>query len=203
MNFRSTEYQWLVVAGAKAKFKGDGTINGEGDYGFMLSAIDGDLKDDDIDRFRIKIWEKATDDEDDVVVYDNQMGDEDDADADTAIGGGSIVIHEDKKPKAAPAQTPDDSALLACFPNPANPDVWIPYRLASESGVVIRIYDVSGHLVRTLDMGSQPAGFYASKSKAAHWDGSNEAGERVASGIYFYSIQASGYTATRKLIISK
>jgi CubicO group peptidase (beta-lactamase class C family) len=86
LNFKSTSYDWLVIAGSKAKFKGDGTINGDGNYGFMLSAIDGDD-----DTFRIKIWDNG-----DVVVYDNQMEDAEDADATTTLGGGSIVIHKAK-----------------------------------------------------------------------------------------------------------
>jgi Leucine-rich repeat (LRR) protein len=90
-NFRSTSYQWLVVAGAKAKFKGEGEINGGGSYGFMLSATDGALPGGGgSDKFRIKIWDKATD----VVVYDNELGAPDDADPTTVIGGGSIVIHQ-------------------------------------------------------------------------------------------------------------
>ncbi len=91
LNFHSTSYDWLVVAGKKAQYKGLGTINGEGDYGFMLTVTDGDLQGEDgIDRFRIKIWEKATD----TIVYDNQMGEFDDADPATELGGGSIVIHK-------------------------------------------------------------------------------------------------------------
>jgi len=91
LNFKSTSYDWLVIAGAKAMYKGTGTINGQGEYAFMLWAIDGDLKDKgDPDTFRIKIWDKATGE----VVYDNQMGAPDDADAATAIGGGSIVVHK-------------------------------------------------------------------------------------------------------------
>jgi len=82
----------MVIAGSKAKFKGNGTINGEGNYGFMLSAVDGDPKGGD-DTFRIKIWDKNNMD---VVVYDNQMGEADDADATTTLGGGSIVVHKAK-----------------------------------------------------------------------------------------------------------
>ncbi len=91
LNFHSSSYDWLVVAGAKAMFKGVGTINGAGDYGFMLSAVDAALTPSTSeDRFRIKIWDKNAGD---IVVYDNQMGDDDNADVTTAIGGGSIVIH--------------------------------------------------------------------------------------------------------------
>jgi hypothetical protein len=89
LNFHSEEFDWLVVAGSKAKFKGTGTINGEGNYGFMISAIDGG--DDGADSFRIKIWDK---DADDAVVYDNQLGDEDDDDPTTELGGGQIVVHK-------------------------------------------------------------------------------------------------------------
>ena len=91
LNFKSTSYQWLVIAGAKAKFKGEGTINGAGTYSFMLSAIDAALTPStDVDLFRIKIWDKATD----AMVYDNLMHAPDDADPTTALGGGSIVIHK-------------------------------------------------------------------------------------------------------------
>ena len=92
LNFHSDSYEWLVVAGHKAMYKGVGTINGAGNYGFMLSAIDEKLTPStDVDLFRIKIWDK---DDDDTIVYDNQMGAEDDADPTTAIGGGNIVIHK-------------------------------------------------------------------------------------------------------------
>jgi hypothetical protein len=87
LNFKSTSYDWLVVAGSKAKYKGSGTLNGYGAYGFMLSAIDGTP-----DRFRIKIWDQFSGE----VVYDNQLGAADDADPVTAIGGGAIVVHKAK-----------------------------------------------------------------------------------------------------------
>ena len=89
--FHSDEYQWLVVNNAKAQYKGDGTVNGGGDYGFMLTTIDGALTQQGDDLFRIKIWDKTTDE----IVYDNKMDAEDDADPTTGLGGGSIVIHED------------------------------------------------------------------------------------------------------------
>ena len=91
LNFQSASYQWLVIAGAKAQYKGSGTINGAGDYGFMLTAIDGQISGGGgIDKFRIKIWNKATGD----IIYDNQMGATDTANPTTAIAGGSIVIHK-------------------------------------------------------------------------------------------------------------
>jgi len=94
LNFHSDSYDWLVVAGHQAKYKGVGTINGSGNYGFMISAIDEKLTPStDVDRFRIKIWDK---DNGDVVVYDNQMEADEDADPTTAIEGGNIVIHKAK-----------------------------------------------------------------------------------------------------------
>jgi hypothetical protein len=94
LNFHSTSYQWLVVAGAKAIFRGEGRVNGRGDYGFMLTAVDAKLTPGaDVDMFRIKIWDKNAGD---AVIYDNQLGAADDAEPTTAIGGGSIVIHKAK-----------------------------------------------------------------------------------------------------------
>ncbi len=91
INFQSTEYEWLVVAGKKGMFKGSGTINGEGNYGFILSSIDGDLPGGDgIDKFRIKIWNKNTDE----LVYDNNFGNAEDADPTTELTHGSIKIHK-------------------------------------------------------------------------------------------------------------
>jgi PKD repeat protein len=88
--FSSASYQWLVVAGARAQFKGEGTINGAGNYGFLLSAVDGQVSGGGgTDRFRIKIWDIATGS----VIYDNQIGAADDETASAAVGGGSIVIH--------------------------------------------------------------------------------------------------------------
>lgn len=89
LNFSSTAYEWLVIANHRAQFKGSGTINGSGTYSFMLTAIDGNLTNSqDYDSFRIKIW-----DEDEVIIYDNQMGKSDTGDNATELGGGSIVIH--------------------------------------------------------------------------------------------------------------
>lgn len=89
-SFKSTEYDWLVVAGEKAKFKGEGKINNQEGYSFMVSAVDGESKNND-DTFRIKIWNTTTE----IVIYDNQLGDDDDADANQSIGGGNIVVHTD------------------------------------------------------------------------------------------------------------
>ncbi|HEX3014626.1 MAG TPA: PKD domain-containing protein [Methanobacterium sp.] len=90
LNFHSESYDWLVVAGSQAKYKGTGTINGKGNYGFMLSAIDGAIKGDGVDKFRIKIWDKESGN----TIYDNEIGTGEDAEPSTAIGGGSIIIHK-------------------------------------------------------------------------------------------------------------
>ncbi|MEW6182104.1 MAG: PKD domain-containing protein [Bacillota bacterium] len=93
LNFHSDSYDWLVIAGAKAQYKGTGTINGAGNYGFMLTAVDGQINGGGgADKFRIKIWDKNNSD---AVVYDNQIGDSETADPVTALGGGSIVIHKE------------------------------------------------------------------------------------------------------------
>jgi hypothetical protein len=94
LNFHSGSYEWLVVSGPKAQFKGTGTVNGQGNYGFMLTAIDGALNGGGgSDKFRIKIWNKAAND---ALVYDNQQNLADSADPTTIIGGGSIIIHKSK-----------------------------------------------------------------------------------------------------------
>jgi hypothetical protein len=90
LSFHSDSYQWLVIAGPKAQYKGSGTINGEGDYGFMLTALDAELTPSSVvDKFRIKIWDKLSGD----IIYDNQPDDADDVELSTEIGGGSVVIH--------------------------------------------------------------------------------------------------------------
>ncbi|MBM3212881.1 T9SS type A sorting domain-containing protein, partial [Candidatus Poribacteria bacterium] len=96
---------------------------------------------------------------------------------------------------------PGKFALMQNFPNPFNPETWIPYQLSEPADVTIKIYNIKGQIVRNLKLGMKSAGFYADKSKAAYWDGKNESGEQVASGIYFYSIQAGNFTEIRKMII--
>ena len=99
--------------------------------------------------------------------------------------------------------TPKKTALLPNYPNPFNPETWIPYQLAAAADVALTIYDVKGQVVRTLALGHQPAGVYQSRSRAAYWDGKNELGEPVASGVYFYTFTASDFSATRKMLIRK
>ncbi|MDD9975802.1 MAG: T9SS type A sorting domain-containing protein [Candidatus Poribacteria bacterium] len=98
---------------------------------------------------------------------------------------------------------PETTALLPNYPNPFNPETWIPYQLAKPADVTLTLYDIHGHAVRTLDVGHQRAGVYHSRSRAAYWDGRNAQGEPVASGLYFYTLIAGDFTATRKLLIRK
>ena len=98
---------------------------------------------------------------------------------------------------------PDATVLLANYPNPFNPETWIPYHLATSTDVKINIYNAQGILVRALTLGHQSAGYYTSRSRAAYWDGRNALGERVASGIYFYQLQADEISPLRKMVILK
>ena len=105
----------------------------------------------------------------------------------------------------APSAQPQSNvtALLANYPNPFNPETWIPYRLAAAANVTLTIYDINGQVVRRLKLGYQPAGIYQSRSRAAYWDGKNECREPIASGLYFYTLTAGNFTATRKMLILK
>ena len=96
---------------------------------------------------------------------------------------------------------PMTTRLLQNYPNPFNPDTWLPYQLADDANVTIRIYNARGQIVRTLHLGYKPAGFYMIRERAAHWDGRDESGQRIASGVYFYTIKAGDFTTTRKMVV--
>lgn len=104
---------------------------------------------------------------------------------------------------AAAAAIPNTTALHPNYPNPFNPETWIPYQLATAADVTVTIYDLRGVRIRQLALGHQPAGVYQSRSRAAYWDGRNSLGEPVASGLYFYTLTAGDFNATRKLLIRK
>ncbi len=95
------------------------------------------------------------------------------------------------------------NALLPNYPNPFNPETWIPYQLAVGTDVHIQIYDIVGRFVRSLDVGYQPAGNHLTKASAAHWDGRTEASEGAASGIYWCYFKAGDFVATRKMVLAK
>ena len=99
------------------------------------------------------------------------------------------------------ALTPTATQLLSNYPNPFNPETWIPYRLAKDAFVTLTIYGQTGQAVRTIDIGHQTAAFYENRSRAIYWDGRNQVGGKVASGVYFYHLSAGDYSTTRKMLI--
>ncbi|MBC8234289.1 T9SS type A sorting domain-containing protein [bacterium] len=98
---------------------------------------------------------------------------------------------------------PDRNLLGQNFPNPFNPETWIPYQLKDESEVTIQIYDVSGRLVRTINLGHKSSGIYVTREEAAYWDGRNNASERMASGLYFYTLKTKSYAHTKRMLLLK
>jgi len=98
---------------------------------------------------------------------------------------------------------PDRNLLLTNYPNPFNPETWIPYQLAQTAEVTISIYNTKGQLIRTLNLGVKPAGMYVTQDKAAYWDGMDKNGEEVASGLYFYTLKVGSFQATRKMLVIK
>ena len=98
---------------------------------------------------------------------------------------------------------PEKTVLLANYPNPFNPETWIPYQLSAAAEVTVTLHASDGKLVRTLELGQVPAGIYQNRSRAAYWDGRNAQGEPVASGVYFYTLTAGDFKATRKMVIRK
>ena len=98
---------------------------------------------------------------------------------------------------------PKQTALLQNYPNPFNPETWLPYQLAQDAPVTIRIYNTKGQLIRALHLGARKAGIYVAKDKAAYWDGRDKLGQKVASGVYYYTLQAGNFRTTRKMVILK
>ncbi len=176
LNFHSTSYDWLVIAGAKAMYKGDGTVNGVAGFTFQLNAIDGQQPGGgDVDKFRIKI--KLTGGG---VIYDNQMGAGDNDDPTTALGGGQIKIHKSGNnrlgdgtpaPEAQPAElaaeVPTEFALEAAYPNPFNPQTTLRFDVPEASVVRLVVYDVLGRAVRVLVDGVRQAGVHEVVFEAA------------------------------------
>ena len=119
-----------------------------------------------------------------------------------ALGGTAAAPGAPAAPSISPVVSVENT-LLANYPNPFNPETWIPYQLSESADVSVSIYAVDGRLVRRLDLGHQVEGVYRGRSRAAYWDGRNEFGERVASGLYFYTLTAGDFTATRKMLIRK
>ncbi len=115
----------------------------------------------------------------------------------TVIAAGAAPVNTDSNP------IPDQTALLSNYPNPFNPETWIPYQLANPTDVSLTIYNIRGVVVRQIALKQQPAGFYTTRNRALHWDGRNVVGEKVAGGVYFYQFKAGEYSALRKMLIVK
>jgi hypothetical protein len=181
MTFRSTSYDWLVVAGAKATYKGAGTINGSGDYGLMLTAIDGQTAGGGgQDRFRMKIWDRANSD---TIVYDNQMGEADDSSAATALGGGSIVVHKSESPAGLTAAAQLRTVSAAATPLGAQ----IVVALSGPADVDAQVLNLAGRPVRTLCRSrALPGG-----TTTLLWNAQGDNGLPVPSGTYLISLTAS------------
>jgi uncharacterized protein (TIGR02145 family) len=160
LDFRSTLYDWLVIAGQKAMFKGAGTINQSGDYGFILSALDGNLRNPlSADRFRITIWDKQNND---LLVYDNEMATNEYADPTVQIAGGSIVIHNPTT-KSAPShgkfnELDMKDVYFEVFPNPFNNTTFINLRFSTNENIALMLFDINGKLIKDLYKGDIEAG---------------------------------------------
>jgi serine protease AprX len=117
--------------------------------------------------------------------------------------GGEGIFDVTAKAASASVAVKYVTQLWQAFPGPGNPEIWIPFTLSDSEHVVVRIYNAAGRLVRTLDLGEKSPGAYLSKERAAYWDGRNTAGEKVTSGIYFYSMEAGSFRAMKKLVVLK
>ncbi|MFO7621729.1 MAG: MBG domain-containing protein, partial [Bacteroidales bacterium] len=149
INFKSSSHTagTLVIAGAKAIYKGIGTVNGAGNYGFMVSAVDGQISGGGgYDKFRIKIWDKNNSD---ALVYDNNFGEDENAEPTTLLGGGSIVIHNPNKPKGV-ANILEAEFGVTAYPNPFTDHLYFDLRLKTDSKVRLEIYDMNGSRLATL-----------------------------------------------------
>ena len=98
---------------------------------------------------------------------------------------------------------PSSSALMMNYPNPFNPETWIPYKIAQDADVTVKVYNIAGQLIRSIELGHKNKGYYTRKDKAAYWDGCNEFGEVVGSGVYFYTLKAGDFVYTRKMVLTK
>ena len=119
------------------------------------------------------------------------------------VSADDVLTSRIKLPDLELDEIPSESELLANYPNPFNPETWIPYRLSKAAEVTLEIYDTNGRTVRSIDVGFKPAAVYESRASAIYWDGRNASGEAVASGAYFYHLSAGTYSASRRMLITK
>ncbi|WP_299700520.1 PKD domain-containing protein [uncultured Pontibacter sp.] len=199
LHFSSTSYEWLVVSGATARYKGVGTINGSGNYGFILSAIDGQVTGGGgYDKFRIKIWDKNNND---LVVYDNNLGDgSDDAFAETMIGGGSIVVHEALKASGGKKLTSTDglevksSRDFYTYPTAFSDRTTIAFSLDREEDYTLEVFDVRGALVKRIANGTAEA------NKVYEFE---LRGDGMAEGVYITRLTTSTKIQSLKSILKR
>ena len=178
LKFKSTEYEWLVIAGHKAMYKGVGDLNGSPGYGFLISAVDGDRKSASTpDKFRIKIWDAA-----EAVVYDNQLGSPDDAEATLMLGGGSIVIHDGKSTSSATTSggTPVSAreSSTTAFPNPFTESITLLFNSLQQENLDVQLIDVTGKPVYEKTHRFNENGIYSLELN----------GNQPASGVYMLKV---------------
>ena len=198
LNFHSESFDWLITAGPKAMFKGEGTINGDGLYGFQVTVIDANLTPStDVDKFRIKIWDK----ESDMLVYDNMVGEDDpNADPTTEITGGSITIHKSdlKSGEAENGLIELTSEIpfnynLSNYPNPFNNSTIIEFSIPLETRVMLKVFNVFGQEVVTLVNQNYIPGTFTVEFNASE----------LPAGQYLYQLNTSDYSATKKMVLNK
>jgi len=203
LNFHSTSYNWLVISGAKAQYKGSGTINGTGDYGFLLSAVDGQVSGGGgKDKFRIKITDKSTGS----IVYDNQLGADEAATATTVLEGGSIAIQSSGGSLSAEAPATEESSMAPVAsdgifqntPNPFNPETTIRFTLAEAGRAVLRVFNVRGELVNTL-----ADEWLTSGEHVVRWNGRFASGAPAPSGVYYARVSGRSYRGQIRMILLK
>ncbi len=193
LNFNSADYEYLVimVAGAKSLIKGTGTINGDGNYGFILSALDADLTPSaEKDKFRIKIWDKDAGDE---IVYDNNISGDDNADPATTIGGGSITIHANDNKSAEIINTIELSELKV-YPNPFSSVLKFEFESPNSTYARIDMYDATGRMIKTIFEQEIEGGVLYN----AEFNPVDE-----VSGFYFYRVNMGGNIYNDKAIFKK
>ena len=123
--------------------------------------------------------------------------------ANPTVQKGIIVLEKLLASLTEPPRIPKETALLPNYPNPFNPETWIPYQLKTSAHVTLTIHDLHGRIVQTLEIGFQSAGLYQTRDRAVYWDGRNRYGEPVATGIYFCTLTAGNFTATRRMLVNK